>query len=313
MGNISKVELIYPLDYGICSRLSSVGSGESSNYNDNNYDYDKVSLFVKEDMPKEKVNFDVFGEEIGFFYISSLKETSLRTYCLDRFRGRNNKNETIHLTINSDTGKIVRYSDKNAGTDRNYQSKLGFDSTEKDFVDYAKYLMDNYTSINTDEWETEIKTKIISTNYDPKLNGKEIEGFVNYYQDDTEFSAEYTVSFYKTIAGIRRKDIVYVTFSNTGEIAAFYCESYDDVFLPFEKAIIDLQKINNIEKSEENNICRNHNVTSINSDHKLVAMSNELFVEITVSYEYEVKDGENTNQLGGMERYLIKVAEYSTN
>ena len=56
-------------------------------------------------------------------------------------------------------------------------------------------------------------------------------------------------------------------------------ESYEDVFAPFEQVLIDIPSLVSVEQSLEDQIRKNHSVTSINSENKLVAMSNELFVE----------------------------------
>ena len=86
-------------------------------------------------------------------------------------------------------------------------------------------------------------------------------------------------------------------------------ESYEDVFAPFEQVLIDIPSLVGVEQSLEDQIRKNHSVTSISSENKLVAMSNELFVEVTIDYWYEVPDGGKMIQLVGQERYIIKVAE----
>ena len=165
------------------------------------------------------------------------------------------------LFLNSKTGKIVRFTNSKAGQNRDYKSRVNPSSSDNDFLNYAKSILFECSGLSMNDWEYSIKTFINSTSFNKDDEGREFDGFINYYQNDSHYNADYTFTFFKTINTIKRADKVSIKINNTGEVLVLMAESYEDVFAPFEQAYINVPSLVSIEQSFEDQIRRTHNVT----------------------------------------------------
>ena len=281
--------------------LYEQGVGGGTDNNTTKYQGEKLFIYgtyKKGDIAKKEVN--MFGTDFNPYY-DATSISNLRKYEIDIY-DTTYVDRLLSISYRNDTDKIVKYSRYAPCTDRDYKSDVNPKSTEKEFIEYARKILLENAGFSTEDWQVRVSTKIVEAKNWPDNPG---DKFINQTNEDPDFQAEYTFTFYKTIAGIERIDMVNVTMSNTGEIISFNAEEYDDAYKPFLDAKIDY---NNVIREAENAFARvgnYHNVISKEIGLTVIPNENELWVRAAVKFKFQWGD----NVLESGVSYVIKVAE----
>lgn len=256
-----------------------------------------IEDFDKSDMPPKK---DLFGKDVNMHYSGSQK-TNLNKCNIDLYfyivSGT-----YVAMKINDQTGKIVSYDTGGWNFDRNYKSTVNPKSGEKEFLTYAKNILWEYGGASTDDKKVRIVTKIISE--DGSVEFK--DGFVNYFDENPNFNAQYTFFFTGDIDGIARCDDMQITVTNVGEICSFEALQFDEAYAPFENAKIDRDKIISTVEKAFSSVRNSYNVLSYSITLQTIPKETELWVEATVEFEFQ--GGEEHILTSGV-KYVVKVAE----
>lgn len=157
--------------------------------------------------------------------------------------------EKALISLDSKTGKLMSYSSRYYVVDPEYQAEVNKYSSEEEFAAYAKKMIAPYCS--TENCEMEIETRLFQYNnqYDCYNDYKIMEGFVK-EENYPQFYAEYTFTFYKTFAGVRRYTTNSITIKNTGEVCGITVEMQDELYEPFADSGIqvDMEQAKNLAK-----------------------------------------------------------------
>ena len=181
---------------------------------------------------EKKRETSFFGKQKTVWYGHTWKYDELG-YEVDKYSFQND-GETLFISYNSSTGKPVRYVSRPANN-RSYSSPVNPDSTEAEYVAYAKQILLEYAGVSAEGWDYDIVTwreEYGNYNY-----------FINYSHEIPEYNAVYTITFSKKISGIDRIDKMHVKLTNVGEIEEFQAINYDEAFKPFENVKIDREKV----------------------------------------------------------------------
>lgn len=195
------------------------------------------------------------------------------------------------LSYRNDTDKIIEF-DISPVNDINYSSPVNPQSTEAEYIAYAKKVLLEITGQSTEGWNLKIESYHNS-------HGRTYQ-FVNY--NDTSTVGHYTFTFYKTIGGFERYDKMYVKMTNAGEVFAVNAINSDDAFAPYRDIKINAEKVEEAIWSTFGSIKKNAvQFESIDSA-ELVLNDDGLWVRAAVSYQ---TDG---GEYGGV-IFVIQVAE----
>ncbi|MBR6681338.1 MAG: hypothetical protein IKL59_08770 [Clostridia bacterium] len=262
-----------------------------------NIDYDKLKMYTSEKFHVEAItnkenvlpkSTTLFSQNISTTYRRT-KMSASRDYAIDEYGYVVGKTHAF-ISYRSDTDTIVEF-DISPTNDINYSSPVNPQSTEAEYIAYAKKALSEITGQSTEGWKIKIESyhKSYGTTYQ----------FVNY--TDASTVGQYTFTFYKTIDGIERYDKMYVKMTNAGEIFAINAINSDAAFDIYRDVNIDSDKVDKAiwdafaEASKKT-------VTSKKIDSKeLVVNDDGLWVEAAVSYNI---DGD----WGGI-IFVIQVAE----
>ncbi|MGM9681339.1 MAG: hypothetical protein ACI3XR_07535 [Eubacteriales bacterium] len=258
----------------------------------------KIENYKKSDLPLTKEN--MFGRDIDMYYKTSQKiyvydyDIDVYSYSLDDIY--------IGVSINDQTGQIVRYATKGVDYDRNYKSNVNPASGKEEFLSYVKNILWEYAGASTDDRQVRIVTEIISEDGSTELK----DGFVNYFNDNPNFNAQYTFYFTGDIDGIARCDDMKITVTNVGEVCSFEARQLNEAYAPFVNAKIDREKIISAVEKAFSSITNYYSVRSYNITFQAIPKETELWVEATVEFEFQA--GEEQIFTSGV-KYVIKVAE----
>ena len=262
-----------------------------------NINYDKLNVYqgdrfeAEEIIVKKNISdkpMALLGKNISVSY-ENTKNVADLDYDIDYYSYIVGKTYAF-LWYRSDTNTIVKF-DISPTNDINYSSPVNPQSTEAEYIAYAKKALSETTGQSTEGWKIKIESyhKSYGTTYQ----------FVNY--TDASTVGQYTFTFYKTIDGIERYDKMYVKMTNAGEIFAINAINSDAAFDIYRDVNIDSDKVDKAiwdafaEASKKT-------VTSKKIDSKeLVVNDDGLWVEAAVSYNI---DGD----WGGV-IFVIQVAE----
>ncbi len=260
-----------------------------------------VENHEKKDMKEKQIT--VFGKTHDFLYIFTQKIFA-RGCGADVYRARDGKNN-IFAYYNEKTGKLFKIRQSPEKGELSFTGGLSAESTEKDYVDYARSLILEYTGVDTAGWTYDADTRIVSSSPDIKYTDEESSAdFKNKLRDDPEFRAEYTFRFYKTISGIKRGDDVKAVMRNDGTVLEICGEVYDEAFEPFADINIDAEEL-------FNRIDGNYSAPGKEKYHRtrIVAVPAEdgLWAEAEITAVYY--DDEDSPQWDNR-KYAIKLVEY---
>ena len=268
-----------------------ISVGNEIDYNESKmYTGEKFGLETitnKENIASKSIN--LFSRNISTNYkrTIALKE---RGYEIDEYSYVVGANYAF-LSYRNDTDKIIEF-DISPINDINYSSPVNPQSTESEYIEYAKKVLFDITGQSTEGWNLKIESY-------HKSHGRTYQ-FVNY--NDSSTVGQYTFTFYKTIGGFERHDKMYVKMTNAGEIFAVNAINSDAAFAPYSEIKINAEKVEEAIWSTFGSIKKN-SVQSKNIDStELVLNDDGLWVRAAVSYQ---TDG---GEYGGV-IFVIQVAE----
>ena len=272
--------------------LYSMGAGSNSDSSTPMYtgkEFGKKEEYKKSETKIEKKReTSFFGKQKTVWYGHTWKYDELG-YEVDKYSFQND-GETLFISYNSSTGKPVRYVSRPANN-RSYSSPVNPDSTEAEYVAYAKQILLEYAGVSAEGWDCDIVTQI-------KDKGK-TNSFINYSHENPEYNAVYTITFSKKISGIDRIDKMHVKLTNVGEIEEFQAINYDEAFKPFENVKLDKEKIESAARRAAY-IPSGGSITKLYT--QLFVSEGCLWAHVEIDYSFE------SGAQGGT-IYAIKVAE----
>ena len=263
-------------------------------------DLHKAETYKKEKVPDKTET--VFGKEYSLRY-EWTQNIFKRGHGADMY-WNGTEGAFAALWFDEVTGGIVRYTyspDETPDT-LTFTGPINEDSTEKDYADYARAVILEYTGVDAREWKYDVDTYVT----EPSLihvytDEDKTADFINFTKEDREFRAEYTFTFYRETDGIRRGDDVKAVIRNDGTVLEFRGELYDKALEPFSGIKLDRNRI--CSASDENipGVLRKKvSCTAIPAE-------DGLWVEVVIKEKEVGEDG----VAGKTEkRYAVKVAEY---
>lgn len=243
---------------------------------------------------KSSINRKVFASDAEYKF--HYNETLNGNYCsLDYYRTavelNDHGNICIRLYFDTKTGKLVKYKN-DAFNDQPDVPSLTLDSTENEFIDYAKKVFLENAGVSVDGWEIK---------YEIGPNGNR------------------AIDFYKTIGGIVRSDQMYIYMTSTGKIIEYVAISGEKQFKPFENVIIDRNELENkIYKAFSTSIGKfpYYIISEKIADLELVVKDNTLWASAFVEFEYcniyyseDRELSSDTMTLSSGVWYAVKIAE----
>lgn len=237
-------------------------------------------------------NINIFGKDITVHYEKTQK-TPILDYEIDIYKIENQNTETV-VALHSDTNKIIAFRTDNFKSDRNNLQRVTPDSSEEDFIEYAKKVLLEQAGVDAYGWKVRITTTHASET--DKI------GFESHSDE-----AIYTFSFYKTIGGVKRSDKMQVKMTNYGEVIEYDARNFDMAFELFSEAMIDISKLKFAVLTAFNKNTRNSPTNIVISDISLVTNGNELWVLVQVSYSIYQNTPMEDNLV---DTYAVKVAEF---
>ena len=175
---------------------------------------------------QSRKNEHLFGKTWNVNYDYSLKSDNL-SYDMDVY-SYVKEYDCVCVTYRMDTGGIVKYN--TLPSPETFEgSSISPDSSEEAIVSYARNVLREITGETADGWDARIESASFP-----------------YYRSDTMgplFAEGYTVTFFKTIGGVERGDIMSVKMTDAGEIVEFNAFNYDAAFAPYGNVHPDKEKI----------------------------------------------------------------------
>ena len=261
----------------------------------------KNESFVDENITNKTVT--LFGKTYIFEYDETLKNRRWKNNRLDFISEDDETGAFYVAAFDSETGALMYYANSQAGKDRSFQSEVNEQSSEAEFLMYAKKLVSQHCSVKG--CQVEITSEIFeydeeSSNYYPS---KHVDGYVNNTEDCSDFYAVYHFTFYKTIDGIRRYDTNVIEINNTGEVHRLWFNMQDVLYDVFSNIDIDIEQAENLTKDALNRFisCDSAEITP-----SLIATNDgTLWLQLQVYVRFD--DGAGGG-VGGTNTYMIQVA-----
>ena len=263
-------------------------------------DLHKAETYKKKEVPDKTET--VFGKEYSLHY-EWTQNIFKRGHGADMY-WNGTEGAFAALWFDEVTGGIVRYtySPDETPDALTFTGPINEDSTEKDYADYARAVILEYTGVDAREWKYDVDTHVT----EPSLihvytDEDKTADFKNYTKEDRDFRAEYTFTFYRETDGIRRGDDVKAVIRNDGTVLELCGELYDKALEPFSGIKLDRNRI--CSTSDENipGVLRKKvSCTAIPAE-------DGLWVEVVIK---EKKVGEDGAAGKTEKRYAVKVAEY---
>ncbi len=209
--------------------------------------------------------------------------------------------DSVFIDLDSKTGKLLRYSVVQDGVNPAYEAEVNKYSSEEEFTAYAKKMMVPYDS--TEDCEVEVRTTLMKhiDRFDCYNTDRTVEGYVR-EENYPQAYAEYTFTFYKTFAGVRRYDTSSITIKNTGEISDIHVETGDELYEPFADSDIpiDMEQAKNLAKEAVKKALEKEQISSKDRD------GNDSFTIAYEPYTVATNDGELWLLLGTVVRSQIE-------
>lgn len=237
-------------DLYLVSRTLNITSVDESILSDFPYDgksYDEstsASKWIKVAEKKDSYQMiEVGGQQVKVLYHKTRRENVGQYTEVDRYLEFVYSDNKMDLAIvahyDTATGTLVEFETELLNDSSRYfcgaLRALGHDvpctvtpaSTEAEYVAYASAVLEGVAGVSTQGWQVKVTTEIAGT-----TSRIAKEGFVSYAQGGAE-EVSYTITFYKTIGGIVRSDLMYVEMSSAGEVSAFNAVHEEEAFSPF--------------------------------------------------------------------------------
>ncbi|MBQ4121674.1 MAG: hypothetical protein IJD35_06645 [Clostridia bacterium] len=224
--------------------------------------------------------FTVF-ETSGEYKYNNTRKTILYPYDVDVFMSSSSE---VHQ--NAETGEIVWfYSVANPQKLSNCPIFTS-ESSESDYIAYAKSILSDLISESLDQYMVTVKTSRI--------------------HDGIKESTYYRISFAKTISGIPCRGEYVIGIFEDGSFGMYSLKFNKEGFAPFEKLVIDKEKLDQIVMANYEMDTASLNVFSHESpEHWLYVEDGVLWAQSSIEYRYWKNDVEWV----GEHTYMIKLAE----
>lgn len=245
----------------------------------------------------ENKKVSVFGYEHELFYSHTL-EFSSYDGVYDEYDAKDGL-----FMLDEETGRIVSYNSYSNKTGDGYKSPVNAHSSRLEFIDYARNILLEYTGVSTENCDAMIKTVKLDTSY--KYSKEEIEqDYVNFIEQDPDFSAEYRIIFKRKLDSVYRADTIEVVIGNGGDVISFKCMTSDKKYEPYLNTKIDKEKIiNSVEKAFKRDVS-DYDVTTQSITLTAIPNGDKLWVRADVDYKYN----NNGETLGGVMQYITIAA-----
>lgn len=241
-----------------------------------------------------KKTVEMFGSEYSASYVDT-QDFGIYDERYDKFIGGGGL-----FTFGEDTGRLTMYAFISRKEGNEFTPPVNAHSDRQDFIDYARYAVLEYTGISTDDCDVEVRTLSLKTKY--KYTKEELEqSFVNFIDQDPDFTAEYEIIFRRKLNGVYRADDISVQIRNDGEILYLYSRTCDNKYTPFLDVEIDSEGLT---KAVENCFALDVGEVTHTILLRTVPDGDELWVLADVNYKYD--DGSET--FGGVIQYITKIA-----
>ena len=238
---------------------------------------------------KTNVNSQTFAvlESSGAYRYKRTEKTAFFPYDVDVFVS---SASAVLIRVNSETGEIVHFNGVSDPQKLANSPVFTSESTEKDYIAYAKTILSDLISESLDQYMVTVETSLIH-------NG-------------IKESTYYHISFAKTISGIPCRNEYEVGVFEDGSIGFYSLLFNQEGFAPFENLVIDKAKLDKIVMANYKADTASLNVFSHESpEHYLYVEDGVLWAQSSIDFKYEHS---NTNEVPGSVCYMIKLAEVKT-
>jgi hypothetical protein len=192
------------------------------------------------------------------------------------------KNDQISFVYyRADTQKIVKVTSVPTN-DPNYSSPVNEQSTEAEYIEYARTKFLELTGVSTEGWHA-------------KLN------ISNTYIDSSTYIPACEITFYKMIGDVERCDKMYIKMTTRGEVFVFSAINCEEAFEPFNELDISKDKIEAAVREVYHRWWGRAEITQID----LVTNNGELWADATVTY--------TSGEYISASSFVVKLAEYPPN
>ena len=148
----------------------------------------------------------------------------------------------ISVHYDCETGKPVKYQLAEKAVNRQYSSPVNPNSSEDEFVAYAREVLTEFSGKSTEGLTATVQTQL-NGNIFELLN--RFENFPEEHEIPSK-NACYVISFQKEICGIFSYEEMTVTMTNVGEIISIDAIADLDKFQPFENIAIDIEHLDEV-------------------------------------------------------------------
>ena len=245
----------------------------------------------------ENKKITLFGEECEMAYIHTL-DYGIFDERYDQYVTRKGS-----VTIGERTGRIASFTNNPDKKENDFTPPVNAYSSRREFIDYASSVLLEYTGVSTDDCDVFIHTSKIKTTY--KYTQAELKrDFVNFIDQDPDFTAEYRITFRKKLGRIYRADSIEVVIRSDGEIRSVKSRICDEAFEPF----IDVKiSKNSLRKSVLDKYYHaiGCDITSEGVMLYAIPYGDELWVMAEIHYEYE----ESGYVFGSVVEYITKITD----
>ncbi len=236
--------------------------------------------YHKTDVTTKSLN--LFGTNQEYSYKQTIK-TAMYPYDVDTF-----ETASVTIKINSQTGQIVGYENFNDDYQDKFKPIFDNKATKEDYLAYAKKVLSESVDIDFDQYQVEIE------DYD---------------------SEYYFVKVSKTISGIPCRGYYTIGIEASGMVSSIDIFINEEGFAPFEKLVIDKEKLDQVVMAYYETDTTSLNVFSHESpEHYLYVEDGVLWSQSSIDFRYEGRtdsDGYKHEAVGSF-CYMIKLAEVQT-
>lgn len=249
--------------------------------------FDYKNIIHEKNVPKKEI--DVLNSK-GVAYYSHTETYSDRPYNIISYSYNKDyldpKSQTVYVNYRTDTNQVVRYNQMIA-LDANYKSDVNPQSSQEEYLAYAKKILLDEAGISLDGWKIKVNSSKVVCGAEYQFVGSNEARYIN----------TYTFTFYKTISGIQRCDKTTITITNMGEVVFFEVMSNGEAFAPYKNVKIDFEKV----KESVLDACKFVDAKKQITGAQLVTNEDGLWVEVDVEYNY---DGDFAGMI-----FVVQVAE----
>lgn len=234
--------------------------------------FDYKNIIREKNVPKKEI--DVLNSK-GVAYYSHTETYSDRPYNIISYDYSNSadpNSKTVYVNYRTDTDQVVRYN-QTIALDANYKSDVNPQSSQEEYLAYAKKILLDEAGISLDGWKIKVNSSKVVCGAEYQFVGSNEARYIN----------TYTFTFYKTISGIQRCDKTTITITNMGEVVFFEVMPNDEAFAPYKNVKIDFEKV----KESVLDACQFVDAKKQITGAQLVTNEDGLWVEVYVEYNYD--------------------------